>query len=176
MNNVIKIAVVGPESTGKSWLSEQLAKLFNTCWVPEYSREYLKNLNGDYNLQDIININEGQIKNENDFIKKANSILFCDTSPLVNKIWCEFKYQTCPAEIEESFIKNTYNFHLLCNIDLPWQEDPLREHPNNRKELFDLYHQTLIKNSIPFAIVKGMEYKRIESALDALIRNKYKIF
>jgi NadR type nicotinamide-nucleotide adenylyltransferase len=176
LNNVIKIAIVGPESTGKSKLSEELAKHFNTIWVPEYSREYLRKIGLNYSLQDIININKGQLKLENDLTFKANTILFCDTTPLVNKIWCEYKYQQCPLEIEESFKNTFYNYHFLCDIDLPWEEDPLREHPNKRKELFDSFEQTLIKYQKPYSIIKGMGYKRIESALDSFLRNKYIIF
>jgi NadR type nicotinamide-nucleotide adenylyltransferase len=176
LNNVIKIAVVGPESTGKSKLSEELAKHFNTIWVPEYSREYLKEIGLNYTLNDIININNGQLHLENELINKANALLFCDTTPLVNKIWCEYKYQMCPPEIEESFTNTFYNYHFLCDIDLPWEEDPLREHPNQRKELFDYYEQTLTKHQRPFSVIRGIGYKRIESALDGFLRNKYIIF
>lgn len=74
-----KIAITGPESTGKSLLAEQLARYYNTVYVPEYAREYIDNLNKPYNFDDILKIAKAQLKNEKLLETKANKILFCDT-------------------------------------------------------------------------------------------------
>jgi len=87
-----KIAITGPESTGKSELAKKLAKHYNTVWVPEFSREYIDNINRPYDYDDIIEIAKGQLNREKEAEKKANKFLFCDTELIVAKIWSEFKY------------------------------------------------------------------------------------
>jgi len=168
VNNVLKIGVVGPESTGKSELCSYLAKTFKTVWVPEYAREYLKNINRPYTLRDIEKINAGQLTSEKKLLQQANRFLFCDTTPLVNKIWAEFKYGVCPKSIEQSFLNTNYHYYLLCNIDLPWQYDPLREHPHKRKELFTIYKKYLLAGNTPFTVISGIGNQRFQSAIETI--------
>jgi len=168
MQKIKKIAITGPESTGKSQLTEELAKIHDTVWVKEYAREYLKKINREYNYNDILIISEGQFKNENSLAKKAKNYLFCDTDFTVTKIWSEFKYGKCHKWINEMFLSNRYDLYLLCDIDLPWTYDPLREHPNNREELFEIYKNTLINAGFKFEIINGIGKIRLENALKAI--------
>jgi NadR type nicotinamide-nucleotide adenylyltransferase len=165
-----RIAITGPESTGKSVLAEQLAAHFQTTWVPEYAREYLEILAKPYQEKDILNIARGQLSSEESKLDHARDFLFCDTEFLVTKIWSEVKYGRCDPWILEMVETHRYDLYLLCDIDLPWQEDPLREHPHRRRYLFDLYLNELQSRKYPFAVVRGTGPSRLENALEIIGR------
>lgn len=167
-NLIRKIAVTGPESTGKSMLASQLADYYNTSWVPEYAREYLGNLNRPYHVDDILEIAKGQMKNEMTAGQNASRFLFCDTELIVPKIWSEVKYQRCDPWILEQIEKHRYDLYLLCYIDLPWMEDPLREHPHLREHLFNLYYEELLERGFPFVVIAGTGEERLNNAVNAI--------
>jgi len=160
-----KIAITGPESTGKSILAEQLAAHYQTAWVPEYARKYLEQLGRPYEEADILLIAKGQLSDETSKLDLAGNFLFCDTELLVTKIWSEVKYGRCDPWILEMIGLNPYDLYLLCDIDLPWEYDPLREHPGRRQFLFDLYHNELESRNFPFAVVRGTGRARLEYAI-----------
>lgn len=160
-----RIAITGPESTGKSQLAEELAKYYQTLWVPEYAREYLEKINRPYNYNDVLQIAKHQLDEENIAAEKANKILFCDTDFTVTKIWCDFKYKQCHDWINEQFLTHKYNLYLLCSTDLPWTFDPQRENPNEREELFQIYLKTLRDINFPYRIVDGIGETRLKNAI-----------
>ena len=168
MSEVLKIAITGPESTGKSVLAEQLANHFHTIWVPEFARSFIDKLDRPYIAEDILTIAQGQLHNEQLLQKQTDHCLFCDTELIVTKIWSEFKYGYCDPWILENIDQNKYHLFLLCDIDLPWIEDPQREHPHLRKKLFDLYFQELTKRELPFRIVSGIGAARLENAIESI--------
>lgn len=163
----IKVAVTGPESTGKSWLAEHLAGHYRTLWVPEYSREYLQAIDRPYDYKDILKIAGGQLKAENAVLEKLgdNPLLFCDTEFIVTKIWCEVKFGRCHNYIDTLVRNHHYDLYLLCDIDLPWEFDPLREDPDRRPFLFDLYKNVLESNGFPYRIVRGSGNDRLVNAI-----------
>ena len=163
-----KIAITGPESTGKSMLAEQLAAHYHTVWVPEYAREYLEKLGKPYEEKDILLIARGQLDHEAVLMKMATGYLFCDTELLVTKIWSEVKYNRCDPWILHAAENHRYDLYLLCDIDLPWQYDPLREHPDQRQFLFDLYFNELKNRQFPFAVVNGTGTDRLQNALKTI--------
>ncbi len=161
-----RIAVTGPESTGKSTLARRLAAYYGTLWVREYAREYLekKGRQYRYTLQDVEAIAQGQMERENSMAKKAHGLLFCDTDLLVVKIWCEVVFGSCPAWIEQQFLDHRYDLYLLCAPDIAWEPDPLRENPDDREALFVLYEKALKENGMPYRIVRGKGDVRFENA------------
>lgn len=160
-----KIAITGPESTGKSILSEELAAHYKTAWVPEYAREYLEHLGKPYGEHDILLIAKGQLKAEETRLKAAERFLFCDTDFLVTKIWSDVKYNRCDPWILGAVNEHRYDLYLLCSIDLPWQYDPLREHPAQRQYLYDLYLNELKSRMFPFEVVSGEGKNRLDNAV-----------
>lgn len=168
VNSPKRIAVVGPECTGKSTLSQQLAKHYQTDWVPEYARGYLEKLPIPYVQNDLLRIAQGQMRIEDEFARDANRVLLCDTNLLVIKIWSEFKYQTCNDWILEEIAKRNYALHLLTYIDVPWSDDPQREHPTKREELYTLYKQELEAMKVPFIEIRGTHEARVQSAIAAI--------
>lgn len=163
-----RIAVTGPESTGKSLIAEQLALHFDTVWVQEYAREYIGKLHRPYTLDDILEIAKGQYYKEEELIPAANKLIFSDTDFLVTRIWSEHKYKTCPGWISDKAKNHVYDLYLLMDIDLPWQPDPQREHPHMRKYFFDLYYSELKKSGFNFTVISGLGDTRLKNAIDAV--------
>ena len=166
--DIIRIAVVGPESTGKSTLSEQLATHFSTVWVREFAREYLERKNGKYAKEDLLTIAKGQVAAEIKLEKSASCIIICDTDLITIKIWSEYKYGTCDPWITKKIRNRKYHLHLLCSPDIPWEADPLRENPNDRNHLHNLYKNELIANDFPFVEIKGEKTMRLQTAIAAV--------
>lgn len=174
---MIKVAITGPESTGKSWLAQNLAQYYNTTWVPEYAREFLGHTGGEYTYGDILTIAEGQFKTENIELRKASRLLFSDTEFLVTRIWCEVRFGKVHPWIEEMTVSHRYDLYLLCDIDLPWEYDPLREHPEMRQLLYDKYKAALDALNVNYSVVSGTGELRLKNAIefvDSLLKNHEK--
>ena len=174
---LLKIAITGPESTGKSMLAAQLAEHYHTVWVPEYAREYIDNLDRPYIQEDILEIARGQIRSETAICRQASELLICDTELIVTKIWSEVKYGECDPWILNKLESHKYDLYLLCDIDIPWSEDPQREHPHMRESLLNLYKQELLTRELPFFIVSGIGHVRLDNAIqiiDTFINSKVK--
>ncbi len=167
-NRLKKVAITGPESTGKSSLAQQLAQHFKTAFVPEYAREYVANLKSPYQYPDILNIAKGQLEREILKYSEANKIIFCDTEFIVTKIWSENAYKKCDEWILRTIEDHPYHLYLLMNVDLPWEADPQREHPHLREYFFNLYEQELIKRKLPYKIISGIGEVRLQNAIRAV--------
>lgn len=160
-----RVSITGPESSGKTWLTKKLADHYNTHFVEEYAREYLEIHGADYVIEDVVNIARGQLEREDETAKMCKDLLFCDTDLLVTKIWCEVVYGKCPEWIEHQFNNHVYDLYLLCFPDIPWEPDPLRENPDDRDMLFELYQSVLIEKGLPFKVVKGLGDVRLKNAI-----------
>ena len=168
INSIKKVVAIGPECTGKSELSEFLANRFNTRWVAEYAREYLDNLNRPYAEDDLLAIAKGQLQREKEEMSMARKVLICDTNLLVVKIWSRYKYGRCQDEILRLIHPHSYDLYLLTYIDIPWQEDPLREHPHQREALWRLYQEELEQQQLNWVLIKGSREDRRNTAVQAI--------
>ncbi len=169
--DIVKVVLFGPESTGKTTLSEQLARHYNSVWVPEYAREYLQNKwNNERKTcepKDLLPIAEGQIKLENKLSKKATKVLICDTDLLETKVYSEAYYVgNCDPILERYALENSYDLYLLTYIDVPWEADDLRDKPGEREEMFNYFKNTLIKYNRNFVVLKGSKKTRLATAVD----------
>jgi NadR type nicotinamide-nucleotide adenylyltransferase len=167
-NKLKRIAITGPESTGKSTLAEALAMHYNSVFVPEFARDYIEKLERDYDFSDILVIAQGQLKQEQEFAGKASGFLFCDTELLVTRIWSWHRYGKTHEWIDNQINNKRYDLYLLCNIDLPWEYDPQREHPHLREYFFNWYHKELISLDVPFVIISGTAEERLFNAIKAI--------
>jgi len=167
------IALVGPESTGKTTLCQQLADHYNGVAVPEFARGLLEKTNGKYSESDLPNIARGQVQFERDAIRNGTFPIFCDTDAVVVMVWNEFKYRKQSFELETIFRQQIPRKYLLTYPDLPWQDDPLRENPNDLMAIFELYVSTLNRLQVEYSIVRGVGPTRLENALDALSRMNF---
>lgn len=167
-----RIVVIGPESTGKSTLSEQLAAHFNTEWVREYAREYLEQLGRPYEQHDLLQIAKGQLQLEDETASRAKDRIICDTDLYVIKVWSEAKYGECDPRILQMIAERQYDLYLLTYIDIPWTDDPLREHPlpSEREYFYSIYRDVVINSGVPWADVRGDYDQRLKTAVDAVKR------
>jgi len=169
---VLKIAIVGAESTGKSDLAQKLATHFKTIWVKEYARQYLEHQVGKYGYEDILVIAQKQHQKVQETIENNTDkpIIFVDTELLVTKIWAEYVFGKCHPWILDTLPKQTYDYYLLTNIDLPWQADPLREHPEpqKRQELHSLYKANLEVLQFPYNQIDGLGETRTKQAIQVV--------
>ena len=157
MNKTIKkIAIVGPESTGKSTITQQLAKHYNTPWVTEYARYYCAALTAPCTLQDEINMFHGQVALEESVLATAEKdFVFCDTTFLTVKIWSDQMFGETPQVVLDALPARPYDLYLLMDIDLPWEEDPLRDFPDLREHFMQVWHRELQQLQANYVVVSG---------------------
>ncbi len=163
-----KVTIVGPECTGKTDLSQFLASHFKTTWVPEYARAYLNKLTRPYDSTDLIKIAHGQLRLEDEWLQDANRFLICDTNLLVIKVWSEEKFGTCDPEILKLIQRRHYDLLLLTNIDVPWENDPQREHPDRREYFWNIYQKEAANSGIPVVEISGERSMRQSKAIQAI--------
>lgn len=172
---IIRIAVIGPESTGKSVLSEELAHHFRTVFVPEYARDYFSDKKiEDHTMSDLTIIYQKQALWEQEMIKRANRFLICDTNLISGKVWANVVFKSTPQFIDDNLPLINYDLHLLCDIDLPWVPDDQRRNKYNRKEIMEMHVNELQKLKVKFEIVTGLEHDRFQNAVKA-IQKHFKI-
>jgi NadR type nicotinamide-nucleotide adenylyltransferase len=176
-----RIVAIGPESTGKSLLCTQLASHYGTDWCPEYAREYLLKNGMNYTYDDLLTIAKGQLALEDKLVSQwsknfsrhtpaTGSPFFIDTDMYVMKVWCEFVFGNCHRYILDQIVERKYDLYLLCNIDLPWMKDELREYPDlvSRQKLYAMYKDILINQEVPWVEISGRNEERIQSAIKAV--------
>lgn len=168
MNTVRKIAITGPESTGKSTLAKKLAEHYNTLWVPEYARTYIGQLDRPYEQYDLNEITKGQIFHENELFPKASNYLFCDTELTVLKIWSEYKYGNIDPYISTEYVKNSYDLYLLLDVDLLWEYDPQRENPDKGKFFLNWFEKELKLKDARYHIISGNIKERLANACQVI--------
>jgi NadR type nicotinamide-nucleotide adenylyltransferase len=171
-----KIVIIGPESTGKSSLCEQLSAHFKTQWVREYAREYLLHHGTQYSFDDLLTIAKGQLQLEDTAVAQLSTInhqpptVFIDTDMYVMKVWCEFVFEKCHHWILNQIVERKYDLYLFCNIDAPWVKDELREYPDlkTRTQLYHHYKDILVNQNTPWVDISGSYEERIEKAIAAV--------
>ena len=161
-----RIAITGPESSGKTSLAELLAEKSGLVYVPEFAREYLMERGGKYQQEDLVQIALGQMKLWSE-VNSAGGFV-ADTEMLVMKLWSDFKYGQTDQTILSLLERQQFDHYFLCYPDIPWEEDPLREHPEQRMELFELYLKELEDRKLPFTILKGDLSERLEACREIL--------
>jgi nicotinamide riboside kinase len=169
---MIAIVVTGPESTGKSDLSGELAEHFHGMVVEEYARQFVENTGGCYTFEDIEKIAEEQVK-EYMLAKKSaakNKPVFFDTFLIITKVWFEEVFSCCPVWIHKAIGDCKVDFALLCLPDIPWKADGVRENPHRREYLFDCYKRELEYYRIPFGLVEGQGPNRLANAIERIVR------
>lgn len=165
----VVVALVGPESCGKSVLATQLAQQFGCPLVPEMARQILQGQGPPYESGLVESIGRAQQKAEEHARSGASRHLICDTNLLVIRVWMEEAFGSCPDWIiRETETTTRYDLHLLLYPDLPWEPDPLREHPHDRIRLFHRYESLLRETGQAFEIVRGQGKERFENARNIL--------
>jgi nicotinamide riboside kinase len=192
-----KVVIIGPESTGKSTLCKQLAEHYKTLWCPEFAREYLLKHGMNYTFDDLLTIAKEQLELEDKYAEEVGKskrpedgktfpadkpissgltdpstalLLFIDTDMYVMKVWCEFVFDNCHRFILDQIVERKYDLYLLCNVDLPWVKDELREYPDleSRQRLYFIYQDILVNQSVPWVDISGGYEERLQKAIIAV--------
>jgi nicotinamide riboside kinase len=166
-----KIAVIGPESTGKSALTQALALHYSSPFVDEYARDYVANLNRPYTFGDVCTIARYQIDAEELYSRNPDSgtpFVFFDTELIITKVWFEYCYGVVPDFVTNQLQKGFFDLYLICDIDLAWEPDPVREHGNDREFFADWYRREVEQLEKPYVIVQGLGNSRLYNAVNAI--------
>ena len=170
--SISKIVITGPESTGKTELAQALALKYRTLWVPEYARNYVENLDRPYDYNDVVRIAQHQIIEEETYTAKAGQgILFFDTWLVITKVWFDLVFGKCPDWVSDHISSSKIDLFLVCNTDLPWIADPVRENGGEKRDqLLKLYCEEIHSFGFDYEIIDGFGPERTENALQALSR------
>ncbi|HET7535963.1 MAG TPA: ATP-binding protein [Candidatus Didemnitutus sp.] len=180
MSEPLRIAVFGPESTGKTQLAERLAAHFRAPWVPEYAREFWDQ-HGVITLEDIPGIAREQWRREDETAAKCHiiddtsqSLIICDTEALTTVLWSDLLYGTCPDDIRRGADKRAKNYalYLLLDIDVPFTPDPQRCFPDEegREKCRRVWHGALERRGLPYVWIRGNWAEREAAAIAAVER------
>lgn len=166
-----RILILGPESTGKSTLASALATYFHEPWVPEVARAYLEKLGRPYTYEDLLHIGMQQMCREDELALEAENFLFCDTDLRVIQVWSQHRYGKVDPWVLEEIARRTYDLILLCATDLPWEEDPLREHPDLeiRAQFFEQYLEITQQSGSPYTLISGDASARLTTSVAAIL-------
>lgn len=171
---ILKIALFGPESTGKTTLAKLLAEYYETEWVPEFARDYLQEKWEENQhicvADDMLPIAYGQVALENKKLASAKKYLFSDTNLMVTKVFSEMYYGFCDPLLNEAALEHEYDLFFLTDIDVPWEKDDIRDTPDGRESVFSVFKQTLIDTKKPFITLSGNKESRLAKAI-AIIDN-----
>lgn len=167
------LITTGPESCGKTTLASALGKLLHAPMVDEVARPYLtlkyqQNPLYEYHRQDLLAIARLQHEAEQHALLSRPELMVCDTDLLVLIVWSEVRYGEADPWIMDTFhagLQEHQRTYLLCDYDIPWQPDPLREHQDSRDQLFARYLAKLQQWQLPHVVVKGTQQQRLSLVL-----------
>jgi nicotinamide riboside kinase len=168
--------LTGPESSGKTTLASTLANYWSAPLIPEQSRIYLEEKSVDspfnYDQADILAIAKRHLAKEQEALKLQAKHIICDTDLLVLIVWSEVKYGRCDKWILDQFeqsLETSSRHYILCDWQIPWEPDSLRENPSNREELFRLYQAKLKDYRLDYTAVSGSNMQRFNQAQAAMV-------
>ena len=167
---VLRVCLVGPESTGKTELAQQLARELDTVAVPEYAREYALARDNELSFDDVGPIALGQLDLEAHLASRANGVLLLDTDLVSTVVYARHYYDDVPEWVEEEAQRRLADLYLLLDTDVPWVEDPCRDcgQPEAREDVFDAFRRTLDDFGARFMIVSGSWQERAAVAREAI--------
>lgn len=176
INDICRIVITGPESTGKTELAQSLAQKLDTVWIPEYARQYVGNLHRPYNYDDVVQIARYQVAQEVEYVSLIRKgVLIFDTWLIITKVWFDQVFGKCPEWISEHIRSSKISLFLICDTDLPWIADPLRENGGKKREyLFQLYCYEIRSFGFNYEIVSGFGTARTANAITALAKHGLK--
>lgn len=166
---VKRICIYGPESTGKSTLTIDLARHFQTVFVEEYARGLLDFKDGRCDdLEDINRIARGHRASTEALARQANRVLFCDTDLLTTTVWSNVLFGTCPPWIDTAAHEMNYDLYLVTDIDVPWVDDNQRFFKDERQEFMEHCLQALQACHRPYIMISGSWEERFARAVQAV--------
>lgn len=165
---MIRVVLTGSESTGKSSLAWRLAKHYDADYVPEFVRGYAEKKSGVLSFADHGPIARGQIAIEDEHIASGKPLLIQDTDLLSTVVYCGHYFGQCPRWIADAAHQRRPDLYLLCEIDVPWMPDGVRDRGHRREEMQTLFRDAVVASKVPFAVVTGEGEERLTRATEAI--------
>jgi NadR type nicotinamide-nucleotide adenylyltransferase len=160
----VRVVVTGSECTGKTTLAHELAAAYAVECVPEFVRDFVNTVGGRPQFSDHGPIARGQKALEDQYRARAGSLLIHDTDLLSTVAYCRAYFERCPEWIEAAAIDRQAALYLLCDIDVPWAADGLRDRPDRRPEMHALFVTVLTEAGANFVLVRGSREERLAEA------------
>lgn len=165
-----RIVVTGSECTGKTTLARALARELGVPWVPEYARAYAAAQGRELDASDVEPIARGQMAAEDVALADATGLVVLDTDLVSTLVYARHYYGTPPPWLEAAARARLGALYLLCDIDLPWQPDGVRDRPRHRTQLHEAFMATLQACEARVALVRGVGDERLAVARRAVER------
>ncbi len=163
------IVITGPESTGKTMISEYLAGSLGCPWIPEYARQYIGSLDRPYNYSDLVHIADNQILHRKSIEKTGAPMLILDTWLIITKVWFMEVFNKYPGYLDEEISKQVIDLFLICKPDIPWISDRLRENGGVKRDyLMNRYVEEIRTTGRDFILIGGTGEERYHNALQAV--------
>lgn len=165
---MIRVLISGPESTGKSELAIALAKHYGGIFIPEYAREYVEKLAGPCSYSDVEHVARRQ---QESYLRTSlpGSYVFFDTWLIITRVWFEVVFKEVPSWIDEEISQASFDMVLLCDTDLPWVSDGVRENGGKMREVLQERYRALIKKAgWKCFTVRGMGEERLTNAISLI--------
>lgn len=166
---VLRVAILGAESTGKSTLAAALAARYRTLWVPEYLREFVETRQRVPFEGDQAFIAGMQVEREEEAARQASGVLFCDTTPLMTAIYSRFYWHRVDEAVASLAEPHAYALTFVTAPDTPWEPDGLqRESAQVRAHIHEQVLRMLDARAIAWHLVQGAPDARVEQVVRLL--------
>ena len=175
---VLRVVLIGAESTGKTVLAESLAKEFRTNWVPEYGREYWEKkvaglrMDGplpDWATEEFVHIARKQQRREHRAARVANKVLFCDTNAFATGTWHERYMRARSREVDAIGANDTVDLYLHTEPDFPFVQDGFRDGEAIRDWMDARFTHVLTQQRTPSVRLRGSLQQRLRQS-SSLVR------
>jgi NadR type nicotinamide-nucleotide adenylyltransferase len=167
---MIRVVLIGSESTGKTTLAERLALHYDAELVPEFVRGYAEQKGGRIGFNDHGPIARGQIALEDEHMARAGPLVVQDTDLLSTMVFCNHYFGRCPPWIVDTAAARRPDLYLVCEIDIPWEPDAVRDRGHTRQEVQELFRDAVERSGVPFVAISGERDERFLTAIDAIDR------
>ena len=159
------VCIYGPESTGKSTLTKQLAEHYHVPYVEEYAKQVIDSKHGDIVFEDMEMIVKGHFKAVEEALLQNAPLVFVDTDAIISKLWSNELFGKESPVVEEYIARQQFDYYLLLDVDLPWVNDIHRYRPKERESFFHKCEEQLIKRGKAYSVIRGENEQRLINAI-----------
>jgi nicotinamide riboside kinase len=145
-------------------LAQQLAEHFRVPWIPEFARDYAEN-HGTLSAAHVDPIGRGQVAREDAAFRDAAGLIILDTDLLSTMVYGDQYYQFVPDWIPDVAKARLADLYLLCDIDVPWVADQVRDAQHQRRQMHDAFIDQLTRLGATYRLVSGEGPQRLSRAL-----------
>lgn len=177
-NRILRIVLIGAESTGKTTLCQALAGHYDTVWVAEYGREHWENKIAAQNTppgetpawtdNEFIHIAEEQQRRENEAAARASRVLICDTNAFATATWFERYAGRRHPEVDAIGARDQVDLYLIASPDVPFVQDGVRDGEKIREWMHARFLELIGASGAPHMLITGAWETRLPQAILAI--------